>query len=78
MRLRVWVRTLEAIERIKMRGGTCRVADKMGMKHSYLSDLVYRRRAVGPDVMQRLLENLTWRGRKWDDLFETEQYTTTS
>lgn len=78
MRLRVFLRTEVARERIAKRNlGLREFAKELGVSCSYASDLIGRRRTVSPSKRAIIAQTLSWRGATWDGLFQTECYTTT-
>lgn len=76
MKFRIVLKTAEAFERIRMRGNMTWFAEELGVSRSYASDLLYQRRGISDDMSKKILAILSWRGRTWNDLFETESYTT--
>lgn len=78
-RLRVFIRTEQARERIAKRNLGMREFSKLlGVSPSYASDIIARRRTVSPEKRTVIASILSWRGQTWDGLFETEVYTTTA
>lgn len=79
MRIRVFIKTEQARERIARRNLGMREFSKLlGVSPSYASDLIARRRTVSADKRTVIASILSWRGQTWDGLFETQMYTTTA
>jgi transcriptional regulator with XRE-family HTH domain len=78
MRLRVFLRTEVARERIAKRNiGLREFAKELDVSRSYASDIIAQRRSVSPPKRAIIAQMLSWRGATWDGLFRTECYTTT-